>query len=184
MKIFAIYSNIELTQKPEWLDDFRVRYNAAHDYHVTLKQPTYIEEYDVQKIQENLSQLVHNAVIPEGGIRLTFDSVVTDIDPEGKSTIMINAQKNELIETLQKQIVAAFKNYDHLYNPASRNWEENFQPHITIGDGLDNGQLKVALAELENVLCVGIIQNIVLSVVKDMSLDEINDPVNKTVYEI
>lgn len=44
MKIFAVYSGLKLSKRPEWLDDFRKKYDDPYEYHIILKQPSYIKK--------------------------------------------------------------------------------------------------------------------------------------------
>lgn len=185
MKIFAIYCNIQLTKKPDWLDDFKNKYNYSYDYHITLKQPTYIEEDEIKNVQNILSNIFNELKIPNGQISLTFNKVITDTDKQGKSLIMLNAEENGEINALQKKIVLALKNYSNFFYPESEKWENGFNPHITIADELNDNQLKQAMDDIgNNVECEAVVKEVVLSLVSDMSAEEANNPENKTIYKL
>jgi len=134
MKIFAVYSRLNFIKKPEWLDGFRNKYNYPYTYHVTLKQPTYIQEEEIVNVKNVLAGLFSELKFPEHKIGIVFDKLVID------TPIMIAATRTEEIAILQDKIVKALESYNNLVKPESKNWEEDFKPHITITDDLDAGK--------------------------------------------
>ncbi len=64
-------------------------------------------------------------------------------------------------------------------------FEKNFQPHLTIARYLTTEQLKNAKKELRpDLLCSGLIKELVLTTVENDRFEEWNDPKNKIRYEL
>ena len=59
------YAKVELTKKPNWLDDFRSKYDEPYEYHVTLKQPCVIEEDLIPEIKAKLNTFFWRHCSPE-----------------------------------------------------------------------------------------------------------------------
>jgi 2'-5' RNA ligase len=186
MRIFTVYSKIELTQKPDWLDSFRTRYDKPYDYHVTLKQPCFLEEDFTYEVKAHLARFFQERLEPRTGIELVFTSLVKAREEhDGFMTIMINAEPNRLIEELQQGVVAALGSYRQYCKAESEQWEQNFHPHITIARNLPDDQLLLAERDLGSDLrCQGIIKNVVLTIVKEDTPEEARKPENRTVYAV
>jgi len=177
MKIFAVYSRLNFIKKPEWLDGFRNKYNYPYTYHVTLKQPTYIQEEEIVNVKNVLAGLFSELKFPEHKIGIVFDKLVID------TPIMIAATRTEEIAILQDKIVKALESYNNLVKPESKNWEEDFKPHITITDDLDAGKFEQAKLDLkEDVRCEAVIEEIVLTVAQDMT--SVEGSKDKTIYKL
>ena len=64
-------------------------------------------------------------------------------------------------------------------------YENNFNPHITIARDLDSKTLSKAIFEMkDDFACEGIIEEIVLVVVNKKSVKESLDPKNLTIYHL
>lgn len=72
MKIFALYTNVTLTKKPEWLDAFLEKYQPR-GLHVTLIQPRTIEENDTEVLKQKVSQFISEH---SGPINVVFDELI------------------------------------------------------------------------------------------------------------
>ena len=177
MKIFAVYSRLNFIKKPEWLDGFRNKYNYPYTYHVTLKQPTYIQEDDVVNVKDILSDVFSALELPKHKIDIVFDKVIID------TPIMIATTKIGEIGILQNKIARALRSYNNFVKPESKNWEEDFNPHITLTDDLDAEKLEQAKLDIkEDVRCEAVIEEIVLTVAQDMTSAEGSK--DKTVYKL
>ncbi len=177
MKIFAVYSRLNFIKKPEWLDAFRIKYGYPYTYHVTLKQPTYVQEGEILKVKDILEDLFRELKFPEHKIGIVFDKLVID------TPIMIVATKAKEMAVLQTKIVKALEGYNNFVNPVSKDWEEDFSPHITISDDLNVEKLEQAKLDLgEDVRCEAVVEEIVLTVAQDMTSAE--DSKDKTVYKL
>lgn len=182
MKIFVVYAKVELTQKPSWLDAFRIKYDKPYEYHITLKQPCVIEEDQVNDIKNKLNNLFSNLKIPNQAISLTFDSLNI---PEHTSDIciMIKATNTDQIDKLQHDVVSTLFEYNQYLKTEYKQYEENFEPHITIARNLDETSYSLAAKELEqDYICQGFVNEIVLAVVENPIASEVNDPKNQTVF--
>lgn len=185
MKIFAVYAKVELTQKPDWLDDFRAKYDEPYEYHVTLKQPCVIEEDLVSEIKAKLNTFFSNLKTPNHRILLTFDSLNVPMNVPDDICIMINATKVDEIYKLQKSVLSTLTEYNSYLDIKYKAYEENFNPHITIGRKLNQQSYAMASKELkDNYICEGTITQVVLGVVQNDNPTEANDPNNQTVYNL
>ena len=177
MKIFAVYSRLNFIKKPEWLDAFRIKYGYPYTYHITLKQPTYIQEEEIINVKNILAGLFSELNFPEHKIGVVFDKIVID------TPIMIAATDKENIAILQDKIVKALGDYNNLVKPESKNFEEDFKPHITITDDLDAEKLEQAKFDIgEDIRCDAVIEEIVLTVAQDMTSAEGSK--DKTIYKL
>ena len=178
MKIFAVYARLNFIKKPEWLDAFRIKYGYPYTYHVTLKQPSYIQEEEIANVKNILAELFSELKFPGHKIDIVFDKLVID------TPIMIAATGKGDIATLQKEILSALDSYDNSFvKPESWEWEKDFKPHITITDDLEAEKLDQAKVDLgEDVRCEAVIQEIVLTIAQDMTSAESSK--DKTVYKL
>ncbi len=185
MKIFVITANIKLIEKPDWLDDFRNRYDKPYEYHITLKQPCFVEDQAVEDIKNKLNNLFRNLHTQDRVIPLTFNTLKASQDALNKTCIMINTTKDEPIRKLQKQITANLSTYKNYYKPEYQAYEEYFQPHITIARDLNEQAYQAATKELaQEYTCKGLVTEVKLIVVNKFGPTEANDPKNQTVYNL
>ena len=179
MKIFAVYARLNFTKKPDWLDGFIIKYNYPYTYHVTLKQPMYIQEEKIANIKNILTDFFNKFELSEHKIDIVFDKLVIG------SPIMIEATDKREISILQDKIVTALKSYTNFVKPESKDWEEDFKPHITITADLEGEKLEQAKLDIGNdVRCEATIEEIVLSVVDEITPEQANDPKNKTTFAL
>jgi len=184
MKNFVVYAKVELTKKPIWLDSFRLKYDKPHPYHVTLKPSCLIEEGNLPDIKNKLQVLFSNLKIPGGKISLKFNSLNIHRQVDG-NVIMIDADKNETIDKIQKSILQTLNAYQNYRKEKYRSYAENFQPHITIGRELSPEICAQAEKELaQDYSCEGEIKEIVLVVVDNPVVEEANNPKNQTIYNL
>ena len=187
MKISAVYARVALTEKPDWLDDFRVKFENHYEYHVTLKQPVFIDEYQLPVMKAQLEKLLIDHPVPEHRIQLVFSTIEPDrVEPgEIDSCIMLMSEPNQAITGLQKSIVTLLQDFSQNVEPQTRAYEKNFRSHLTITGNLGN-RFDEARAELhgKNVRCVGEITEIVLSCTDNDVPEEVNNPANLTVFKL
>lgn len=185
MKIFVVTADIELTEKPKWLDDFRKRYDKPYKSHVTLKQTSFAEESQIDDIKHRLNELFKTIDIPEHKIELEFNALNIDDKDPNDVCIMINAAENDRIKKLQHDVVLALSPYTHYYKPEYEGYEKNFKPHITIGRDLNSEQLLTAREELkQDYTCKGIITKAILIVVDNFGPEEAEDVTRQTIYPL
>ena len=184
MKIFAIYTKLALTQKPEWLDEFRQKFHKPWEYHITLKQPCYVANEKVEELKTIVTRFFAELETPSDKINLTLNQIKVDKTEDG-TVIMVNAQNPEQITELQKNLCARLAEYTDYVSPITQTYEQNFNPHITIGDNLTDEHYQEALTYLKDgCACEGEITQIVLSIVKDTSLEEANNTANQTIFHL
>lgn len=186
-KIFAVYCVVKLNNQPEWLDDFRKKYDEAYDFHITLKQPAYIEENQLSEIKKKLNGILNDFAKNKHKIILTFDKLLLDEsdNTEKSGYIYLFSENNGSIDDLQLKIRAELKDYSEYCNPKSLDYEYDFKPHITIARGLTNKRFKEAVAEVKNdYTCGGEITEVILSCVKEISVEEAHNHNNLTIYKL
>lgn len=185
MKIFALYSKVELTEKPDWFDAFYAKYNQSIAYHVTLKQPCYLEGARVEEVKQRLLKFFVSKPVPEHEITLTFNELALDDSASEAKTIMLNAEHDPRIHKLQQGILSVLDDYrQHVY-PESRSWEENFKPHITIASDISSARYEEALKELRrSYICKGLIRDVALIIVERMVPEEADRSENQQVYPL
>lgn len=176
MIIFAVQTNVELTNKPDWLDSFRSRHNAKrYDYHVTLKQVCVIEQHQIPIIKNLLSEYFEKEQLRAIPVRFNELNLADSKKEAGEAYIMINSETNEIINKLQKDIVDVLSDFNNYFWPDSKQYEERFIPHITIAMDLDAESFERAKEDLkDDYQCEGIITKVILSVVHNF------DPQDKT----
>lgn len=185
MRIFAITTNVVLTKKPAWLDEFRRKYDKPFEYHVTLKQPCYIHEKELPKLKVTFTEFVFNWPKFEHGIKIFFNRIKIDTTVEGEMCIMIKAKKNLELIKLQKKLLTQLNSYTNYVKAESKAWEENFKPHITIARNLSSQILAKAKTDLlKDYRCEGIIKDISLKVVTPTNSEGMYQPKNQWVYSL
>ncbi len=179
MKIFAVYAQPILIEKPEWFDDFYRSYGGGYDLHITLKQSCSIDEQDERDIKNILADLFHSLPTHNRKIDVILDTLV--IPEEG--CIMVTSQKNPLLYELQKKIVEALKGYTQYTEPELEAYEKNFIPHITIAE--DVSRVKENLDILKSdCFFRAAIRDITGIFVKEQTLEEALNQKNKAIYPL
>lgn len=180
MKIFAVYTDVILLKKPTWLEGF-LRTYQPRELHVTLKQPCFIEEGKIEIVKSAVRDFFAKKKI--GRLSVIFDKVVYNDDQPG--AIMVCATQADALIQLQKELCYELSWYNNYVEMARKEYEINFNPHITIGDDIPAEQYKKSLEYLKDgCVCEGEISAAVLAIVDDMSVNASNNPVNKTIYSL
>jgi 2'-5' RNA ligase len=174
-------AKINLIKKPDCLDSYRKKYNNLYEHHVTLKQPCFIDDTEMPDISSIVSKVFSEFAFPNHKIDVEFEEVVAD--REDKS-IMLLAEKNELLMKLQYKIKTALGEYSNYCEPETQEYETNFKPHLTItgevGEKFDEALKDVG----KDTRCVGEITEIILSCVEENTIKEAKDPKNLAVYKL
>lgn len=183
MKIFALYTNLLLTVKPKWLDEFRVQYNRPEDAHVTIKQPCFIEESQINNLVGEVEQFFYEErygkVIP-----VVLDEVFVSTDKKGR-TIMLRIKNPVKLRQLQNDLCFKLREYTRYVFPELEDYEKNFDPHMTIAEGLSEKEYKESMEYLKRgFYCEGRITQVVFAVVNDMSLEETKREDNKIIFRL
>jgi len=180
-KIYAVWAKIKLVEKPDWLEGYRKKYNNLYPHHLTLKQPCFIDESELPEIKSIVSKVFGGFNFPNHKIDVVFEKIVAD--REDKS-IMILAEKNQILMELQYKIRTALKEYSNYCKPETYEYETNFKPHLTItgdvGEKFDEA-LKDVNKDTE---CIGEIKEIILSCVKENTPEEAKNPKNLTIFRL
>lgn len=194
MKFFAIYTTVKIINKPDWLDDFRSKfdleynpetghYDDPYEMHITLAQPRFISDNDAQMLKTKLEELFNNNN-NIGNLDVDFSDWHLDRQDEtNNGCIMIKSPEYAKLSNLQQQLLEIIGNNHNYLEPKYEKYEKNFIPHLTIGRDLSRERYDSAISMLpKSVLIKAEVDNIVLAIVKDKSTAERNNPNNLNVY--
>lgn len=185
MKIFALYIKLSLTKKPEWLGEFLDKYFEPVDLHVTLTQPRYIDEGQVDNLQSNIISLIKSISIKEDDRKVIFDKLTIDKESDGRYVFMLNVRENNFLISFQKELQAALKDYTEYLDDSTKEYEVNFKPHITIAINLDAATKEEAEKYFaSDYKFEGLLEALVLPIVKDTSIEERNDTNNLRSFKL
>ncbi len=181
MKIFAMFARVTLSRKPEWLDEFRKKFDEPCELHVTLVQPRYIEVENVERLQKEAGRFFSSIATSP---RVYFDEIVSGPDTDG-ITIMIGSRNAPALVAFQKDLCGLFAPYGQYTKPEYEGYEKNFWPHLTIGRKLSEEQFQEASGYLkEGVVCEGAVEEVVLAIVDEQTVEQANNPANRTLYSL
>lgn len=184
MKFFAIYTKVKIINEPEWLNKFRGKYLGPYDFHVTLKQPCFVEDRDVEKLKDIVRQYFKNTSINKIGVNFS-NFVFRKPDSSDDGCIMVSSSNQKDLLKLQNNLINCLEEYKDYRDLRTKDYEENFVPHITIGGDLSLGKFKKAVSELPSKTKVNaVIDEVVLAIVSDDSEAERKNPKNLTTYQL
>ncbi|EKD56057.1 MAG: hypothetical protein ACD_58C00306G0006 [uncultured bacterium] len=99
--------------------------------------------------------------------------------------ILINAEKNDMLIKMQKDLVNLLTDYNEYVKSKYQDYEKNFKPHITVAMDLKEAQFCKAKQDFkDDFQCIGAVEEIVLSVVKEITPSESKNPDNLTIYNL
>jgi len=99
--------------------------------------------------------------------------------------IKILAAPNPVLMDLQCDIVALYGEFRDYRKPELEQYEKNFKPHLTIIHKLDVETFNRARADVQaDFRCQGVIEEVVLAVVNDASIEEALNPKNLTIARL
>jgi len=186
MKIYAVYATVELFNQPRWLQDFRSKYDDPYTPHITLKQPARIDDADAETIRHLVGSYMDGRKESGQDISITFDRVLPDISSNKSDLcIMLAANENTSLRTLQKNLVTLLSTYSNYTDPELGQYEHRFRPHLTIGRHLTAEEYAKALTTLpDQHSVVGLIEEIELVVVPKATPAETTKVSNITSYPV
>ncbi|MDO8658697.1 MAG: 2'-5' RNA ligase family protein [Candidatus Levybacteria bacterium] len=173
MKIFALYIKVRLTQKPEWFDEFIEKYFEPVDLHITLIQPRYVDEKQIDDLESRIIKTIKNIRTKETDKKLFFDKLIIDKESDGKYVFMLKSRENNFLANFQKELRMTLGDYNLYVDVANKEYEIDFKPHITIATNLDEQTKEEAEKYFTSDYgCEGLIGELVLPIVKDTSIEE------------
>lgn len=187
MKIFALYFKVELTKKPEWFDEFREKYHGAIGSapHITLIQPRWVDDADIPAIKTTVAEVLEKHTFVDEDKKIVFDELVSGLEDTGNYVYMLTARRNDHLMASQTDLRDALTGYGHYYAEITREYETRFRPHLTLGNGVPPDQKEAADRYFSSdYICTGVITDLILPVVKDMTPEEADNPNNLTTFEI
>ena len=186
-KIMAVYCRVELVAEPNWLKGFREKYDEPFEFHLTLKQSVYIDQDQLSDVKSRVCSVFKGSSVPSHVIKVTFDELVLDQHDQRDGlgwVYLFSKSGSEVLNDLQVRIRNALQAFDDYVYTESKEYEENFKPHITIARGLNNKSFDEAIRVLgEDYRCEGMIKQIILSCVEKITVDESLKKENLTVLE-
>lgn len=162
MKIFYITIDFTLAEKPEWLSDFRQKYDDEYEpeFHITIKQATNFNKED----EIRLNQVLTETIIQFAPMTIEFDKLSYSSTDNG-NVIMIMAKDNSQLNLLQSGLREKLDQFGDVIKSYYRDFETNFEPHITIARHLSDEQLELAKKELgENTPYIATVNTITLHI--------------------
>lgn len=178
--VFSVVFHFTLDTKPDWLDDFRKKYDKPYEYHITLKYPTFIKKQDVAELKKDLEKITKT----QKSFTMVFDTFYFGETPNGK-LIMVKAHENDDLIDMQKNIYKTLKKYGKVIKEHYQQYEKHFKAHITIARHLSYEEFKKAQSELpEEIHCSAQITKVTLVVESEEEASEMTDPKNEIYYEL
>jgi 2'-5' RNA ligase len=193
-KFFAIYTNVNITEKPDWLDSFRSKYDLEYhadtdtfdipyEAHITLTQPRFITDYEATKLRAELTKFFKDY---SGKIEVEFSGLHLDRqDANDNGCIMVDSTDRDELSKLQSKMLDFVSENDNFCDIMHKAYEDNFIPHLTIGRDLSKGKFDDAIAGLPDEIRIkATVSEVILAIVPDESAAERKDPKNLTIYHI
>ncbi len=183
MKIFAIYLKVRFTEKPEWFDEFLRTYFEPVDLHITLIQPRVIEDECIADVELIVERVKEQIVLSEENKRLFFRHLVTEQLSDGDYICMLQCAHNDFLVNLQKELRSALSMHNSYLEPVTIGYEEQFVPHVTIADYLDEQRKQ----EAEKYFATpyrfeAVLEAMVLPIVENQSIESRSDPDQQRVF--
>lgn len=180
MKIFALYLSLDLTTKPAWFDSFREKNSTKFSLHVTLVQPRYIEESQIEGVKSIVEKVLKDFTFTAEDKKVVFEQTEIEKEADGNYLFLWLIKNNPSILSLQKKLVEALKDFNNYCDPTTIEYELDFKPHMTVADQIvNNTEVHELLSQ--NAVCEGTIHDLILPIV-DKRGDE--DPENLVHYSI
>jgi 2'-5' RNA ligase len=176
MKAFSIVCNFDLKDKPVWLDEFREKYDAEIEYHVTLKNTTYLEN-----ISENHIRVFSERVVKRyKPFEISFKNIYHHKTTKGEC-IMVQAEDSDgldILKKLQSEVRSGLYDSGRHIKPAYLEYEENFDPHLTIARHVGEEDFEKAWNFLESknleAKCIAIVDGVTIKFVEAENETEID----------
>ena len=185
MKIFAVYFKIKLTKKPNWFDEFRDKFKGTFILHITLIQSRYADEAEIAPVKAKITEVLRGQHFSEEDKNMIFDEFVSSLESDGKYAYMLMAKRNDRLMAFQRALQDALKGYERYCDETTREYEVNFKPHLTLGNGVTLDQRAEADTYFSSdYACEGRVTDLVLPVVKDTTPEEANNSANLTGFKI
>lgn len=160
MNIFYITARVVIENSPTWLDPFRLKYDEPSEYHITLKQATYIQKEQIELLKTELEEIIRK-FFP---IALSFNGIFMNETPKGH-VVMIHSEKHSTLMELQRELHNTLSHYGDVIRTYYKEYEESFDPHITIARKMSDEVFEEAKKEIGNTThCEGLINTITLSI--------------------
>ena len=184
MKIFAIYIKIKLLQKPEWFDEFLKKYFEPVSLHITLIQPRYVGEEQIEDLKTEVRLALEKIRINYHDKKILFESLEIDEGSDGKCTFMLNSTDNTLITLLQKELMSVLKNYNNYVGEHHKEYEVNFKPHITVAAVDETLKVEALKYFSSSFKFEGVLEELVLPIVKNQSIAERTNTNNQNTFKL
>lgn len=195
MKYFAIYSTVKLLNQPDWLDNFRQKYDLEYnpvtnnycnpyEIHITITQPRFIADGDIDSLKLGFTDSLSKCNYENFNIEFSNWHLDRQ-DTTNDGCIMIKLSVNEMLLNLQKILLKVIGDNQNYIDPKFLDYEKNFVPHITIGRSLSGDRFESAISILPDNLSISArLDKIVLAIVPNNSVSERLNPDNLTVFKI
>ncbi len=91
MRYFHISAEFDLANKPMWLAEYRRDFDVGYTYHVTLKNPTEIQNEEVPQMKEELAKIINESGINSVSVGgLVFNELKFNRTSSGECVMVIS----------------------------------------------------------------------------------------------
>lgn len=170
MAIFALITDLELLSPPVWYADFTERYLSRPKPHITLIQPRLISTKNeglvlMRHLADELAS--YKSMFP---VQDTAHGIKLFDDGTG---FLIGINNPEIIR-FQKALHDLMPQDLPFYNPAAREYERDFWPHLTMADQIPAGDLSglIKQYDLDHLRLDVRVHTILCTLPPDFSLEE------------
>lgn len=185
MKIFALYIKIKLTEKPEWFEEFLNKYFEPVSLHITLIQPRHIQDEQVAPLLSRVSEVLKKLNIKNEDKKVLFNNLEVEGGSDSEYTFMLHSHENNFLTTIQKELEVLVRDSYPLVKESHRAYEINFRPHLTIAADLSQSQKQEAeKCFTHEYRLEGTLDELVLPIVKDQSMEERTNPGNLNTFKL
>jgi len=169
MAIFALITDLEIINPPEWYEDFTNRYLSRPKPHITLIQPRHMHRDEGVALMHTLADALSNyaAWFP-------MEATAHGIKPFDDGTGFLIGIAHDRIDRIQHELRSRMPSHLEFYNPASKAYEQNFWSHLTMADQIPKGELAQIFEQfnLENLRLEVRVHKILCTLPPDFSLEE------------
>lgn len=169
MSIFAIITDLQITNPPSWYADFTEKYLSRPKPHITLIKPRYVEAEEGKQLLKMLRE-----DFKEYSTMFPIIDKAQGIIPFDEGTGFIISINNEQVIEFQRKLRAAIPEQLEFVNPEGKIYEKDFRPHLTMADMIQAGMLPeiMEMYNMENLVLDVEVNCILCTLPPDFSQEE------------
>ncbi len=169
----------------KWITEFRTKYDQPDFLHVTLISGRYVEEGKVNELKSAVAEALSRVKIEEGDRKIIFNELAADSGTKSDDIFMINSAENKFVTNIQEELKIALCKYNNYLNPITKNYEDNFTPHITVARDF-NVQKKEEMMKYfpADFVCEGEIESLAMPILNNATIEERMDLKNIVIFKL